>query len=243
MRSESVHALSGAYVVDALDDAERELFEAHLPGCSDCRAEVVGLEEAAALMADAVAAAPPPALRDRVLADIHTVRPLPPQTATAVVPLRRRRARVALAAAAAAVVAAAGIGLAVEQPWRDESSTRTLTAADRVLDASDARRVRLDFEDGSSATVVHSPRQGRAVLVTDDMAAPPPGKTFEVWLQDDAGAMHPAGLMDAPGDHKVLLDGDANAATGVGITVEPDGGSEEPTSDPIALFDLSRAGA
>jgi anti-sigma-K factor RskA len=239
--SESVHALSGAYVVDALDDAEREEFEAHLPGCSDCQAEVAGLREAAALMADDVAQPPPPRLRDQVLADIHTVRQLPPQTESTVVPLRRRRVRVALAAAAAAVVAAAGIGLAVEQPWRDESSTRTLTAADRVLAASDARRVSLDFEDGSSATVVHSPRVGKAVLLTDDMAAPPPGKTFELWLQDDAGAMHPAGLMDTPGDNKVLLDGDANAATGVGITVEPEGGSEEPTSDPIALFDLSEA--
>jgi anti-sigma-K factor RskA len=241
--SESVHALSGAYVVDALDAVERELFEAHLPGCSDCRAEVAGLREAAALMGDAVAAAPPPALRDRVLADIDTVRQLPPPTAADVVPLRRRRVRVALVAAAAAVVAAAGIGIAAEQAWRDESSTRTLTGADRVLEASDARRVRLDLGDGSSATVVHSAREGRAVLLTEGMAAPPPGKTFEVWLQDDAGAMHPAGLMDGPGDHKVLLDGDANAATGVGITVEPDGGSEEPTSDPIALFDLSEADA
>lgn len=242
--SESVHALSGAYVVDALDDAEREEFEAHLPGCSDCQAEVASLREAAALMAEDAVQAPPPQLRDNVLASIHTVRQLPPETTPGtVVPLRRRRSRVALAAAAAAVVAAAGIGLAVEQPWRDESSTRTLTAADRVLAAADARRVSLDFEDGASATVVHSAREGRAVLLTDDMPAPPPGKTFELWLQDGAGAMHPAGLMDTPGDNKVLLDGDASAATGVGITVEPDGGSEQPTSDPIALFDLSEADA
>ena len=38
--TESLHALSGAYVVDALDDDERELFEKHLPGCRDCQAEV-----------------------------------------------------------------------------------------------------------------------------------------------------------------------------------------------------------
>jgi len=27
----------------------------------------------------------------------------------------------------------------------------------------------------------------------------------------------------------------------VGITVEPEGGSDEPTSDPIAIFDFSQA--
>ena len=112
-----------------------------------------------------------------------------------------------------------------------------------VLSDNSSYTAELDFEDGASATVVHSAREGRAVLLTDDMPAPPPGKTFELWLQDGAGAMHPAGLMDTPGDNKVLLDGDASAATGVGITVEPDGGSEEPTSDPIALFDLSEADA
>jgi hypothetical protein len=55
--------------------------------------------------------------------------------------------------------------------------------------------------------------------------------------------MLPAGLMATPGDHKVLLKGDATEATGVGITVEPEGGSPEPTSEPVALFDLNKAKA
>ena len=71
-----LHAHSGAYAVDALDDVERARFERHLAECEDCRAEVQSLREAAALLADDTAAAPPPGLRDRVLADIATVRPL-----------------------------------------------------------------------------------------------------------------------------------------------------------------------
>jgi hypothetical protein len=35
------------------------------------------------------------------------------------------------------------------------------------------------------------------------------------------------------------LDGDASKFTGVGITVEPAGGSPAPTSDPIALIEFS----
>ncbi len=89
----------------------------------------------------------------------------------------------------------------------------------------------------------HSPSEKRAVLVTDDMAAPPPGKAFELWLQDDSGAMVPAGLMKTPGDNKVLLEGDTAGATGVGITVEPEGGSQQPTTEPIALFEFDKGEA
>lgn len=246
--SQSIHALSGAYVVDALDDEERVRFEAHLPHCPDCRAEVAGLREAAALLADDSALAPPPSLRDEVLAAIRTTRPLPPEVPSRheggdnVVPLRRRpgRLRLALAAAAAVVVGAVGVGL-VTHPWTEQ--TTQLSAADRVLAAPDARRISMEFDDGSKATVVRSVKEGRAVLVTQDMAAPPRGKVYELWLQDPSGSMEPAGLMHGRGDHKVLLRGNANDSIGVGITVEPEGGSPEPTSKPVALFDLSKTSA
>ena len=62
--TESLHALSGAYVVDALDDEERATFERHLPGCLDCQREVASLREATALLADDAALTPPPAMRE-----------------------------------------------------------------------------------------------------------------------------------------------------------------------------------
>ncbi len=246
--NESVHTLSGAYVVDALDDDERALFEQHLPGCLDCQREVASLREATALMADEAALTPPPSLRSSVLAGIKTIRPLPPETGVQptsadesahdeakVLPLRPRRRRIAtLLVAAAAVVAV--VGGAVFGPWQD--NTPPLSAVEQVLAASDAQRHSIEFDDGSSATVVRSVNEGRAVLLTRDMAAPPEGKAFEVWLQDDAGAMNPAGMMRTAGDHKLLLEGDAAKATGVGITVEPEAGSEAPTTEPIALFEL-----
>ncbi len=250
----SVHTLSGAYAVDALDDDERELFEQHLPGCRDCQEEVASLREAAALMADDAAMTPPPSLRDSVLSGISMIRPLPPEapapaepqdTSAVVIPLRsRRRFRLAALAAAAAVLAVVGVG-AVFQPWQDRQNppVATQTPAERVLTADDAKKVPLTFEDGSKATVVRSVSEGKAVLLTTDMADPPSGKVFELWLQDDAGAMHPAGLMSPGGNHTIVLKGDAVAATGVGITVEPAGGSPEPTSEPIAIFDFAKAKA
>ena len=48
-----IHALSGAYAVDAVDDIERASFERHLASCPTCRAEVASLRETSALLADA----------------------------------------------------------------------------------------------------------------------------------------------------------------------------------------------
>ena len=42
-------------------------------------------------------------------------------------------------------------------------------------------------------------------------------------------------------DHTLVLEGDATDATGVGITIEPAGGSDVPTDSPIAVFDFSEA--
>jgi anti-sigma-K factor RskA len=242
---DEVHALSGAYAVDALDDDERARFEAHLLRCPDCRAEVDSLREAAGTLA-LDPAEPSADLRDRVLDGIESIRPLPPLTDTGrpdVVQLAtRRRARTAptalLVAAALALVAAVG-GTLWLHPWSGDRPTEPITATERVLDADDAARFTQRFDDGSRATVVVSRSEGRAVILTEDMALAPSGKVYELWLQTPKGTMEPAGLMPDDGDATVLLDGDAAHATGVGITVEPDGGSEQPTSDPIAFFDLA----
>jgi anti-sigma-K factor RskA len=65
------------YALGALDDGERQSFEAHLATCAVCSAEVKELKDVAALLASAVpAVAPPAGLRDRILADARTVRPI-----------------------------------------------------------------------------------------------------------------------------------------------------------------------
>jgi anti-sigma-K factor RskA len=254
-RSGSIHALSGAYVLDALDDAERAAFEEHLPGCHDCEAEVSSLREAAAMLADDAALTPPDSLRTNVLAGIRTVRPLPPEVGASaeqsdgsdepsaeVVPLRRHRFRMATLAAAAVILAILGIA-AVSQPWRDQPGQSQAGVADRVMAADDAKHVQVSFPDGATATVFRSQKIGKAVLVTEKMPAAPDGTVYELWLRNSVGRMVPAGLMKGSGDHKQVLEGNAANANAAAISVEPSGGSKEPTSEPIALFDFDQAGA
>ncbi len=229
-----IHALSGAYAVDAVDDIERASFERHLATCSTCRAEVASLREASALLADAATTSPPPALRDAVLSGITRVRPLPPVTAGG--PVHRRRWCPALVAAV--VLALVGIGGAVWQPWRDDTS-QTLSATDQVLQDPDAQRFTEQLAGGATATIVRSDKVDRAVIVTENMPPPPDGKVYQLWLQTPSRHLNSAGLMP-PGADTVLLEGDAADAVGAGVSLEPAGGSDQPTKV-VALIDFEEA--
>lgn len=81
-----VHALTGAYVCDALDDAERAAFELHLAECEACAQEVAELSETTAVLAMAVAQVPPERLYAAVSAQIEVTRQLAPLVVSPDVP-------------------------------------------------------------------------------------------------------------------------------------------------------------
>jgi anti-sigma-K factor RskA len=235
-----LHSMSGAYAVDALDDLERARFERHLADCPECTAEVASLTEAAGMLALSVDAAPSADLRNRVLGEIATVRPLPPTAPAQEVVARtaRRFPRLVAAAAAAAVLAT---GVSVWHPWQDDPPAQVAVTS-QVMDAPDSRQQSVDVPGGGTATLVHSRTVGKAVLITKDMPAAPANKVYELWLLDAQGVMVPAGLMRGGTAHQtVVLKGNAREATGMGITMEPAGGSESPTTPPVALFDFKRS--
>lgn len=249
-----IHALSGAYAVDALDDDERSEFEQHLAVCPACQAEVASLCEAATLLAETTQVAPSAGLRERVLADIATVRPLPPLvdhgpaqepdsgTVTTLeshreshrAAHRRRRALPFLAAAAAVIALGAG-GVVYTQVGDDGPTSST----EQVLEAGDAQRVTVDLDGGGTATVVRSRELNRAVIETHDMPDAPDGHAFVLWLGHD-GVMTQAGVMPQGSDQEVLLSGDAATATSAAVSIEEAGTSPTtPSDDVVAAFDLS----
>ena len=100
-----IHELTAGYALDALDPAEREVFERHLTGCEQCQEELASFwEVTGALAVAADGPAPNAALRDRILAAARAEQ----QT---VVPLESRRRLSPVLAAVTAVAAAAAIGL------------------------------------------------------------------------------------------------------------------------------------
>lgn len=231
--SGEIHALSGAYAIDALDAAEREAFERHLAACGECRAEVDSLREAAASLADGVSLVPPAHLRDAVLDNIAKVRPLPPVVAA--LPSRSpRRAWLGGALVAAAVVALLVVWI------RPNTPSGTLSAADQVVRAQDVSSVSQRLSSGATVVWYRSEQLNRAAVSIKNLPKAAAGKTYELWLQSPDGIMHPAGLITG-GTTLVALTGSARTAVGAGLTVEHSGGSRSPTLPAVALTSFPSA--
>jgi anti-sigma-K factor RskA len=220
MEDGTVHELTAAYALDALDEDERRAYEEHLPGCARCREELADLSQTAALLAHGTPAATPPAeLRERILAGARrngaTVIPFP------------RRPRLALSVAAAVAAAAAAIAIAIGVQWASVSDDldEARSAVD-VLGDPAARSVPLE---GARGRVVINPER-EAALVVEGVRPAPQGKSYELWVIRD-GTPRRAGLFegDDEGDVVVLeepVDEDATVA----VTLERDGGVDKPTS-------------
>ncbi|MEV0253663.1 anti-sigma factor [Streptomyces sp. NPDC050732] len=246
------HTLTGAYAAHALDDDERAEVEEHLARCDACAQEVRELAETASRLGLAVATAPRAGMRDDVLRRIATVRQDVPRAEPDTAPGRaahrtRRASRWALAACVAAAAACGGTGLWQHQraqEVREEARQTQQQVQQRseelaaVLAAPDAKSRTGRLPDGASGTVVVSAARNRAAFIAADLPDPPRGKVYQLWF-DDGGAMRPAGLMDSGrGTEAMLMDGPVDRATGMGITVEPAGGSDRPTTAPVALMDF-----
>ncbi|MFF0156366.1 anti-sigma factor domain-containing protein [Streptomyces sp. NPDC005263] len=105
-----------------------------------------------------------------------------------------------------------------------------------VLAAPDAKARASTLVGGARGTVVVSAGLDEAVLVVSGMAEPPSGKVYQLWFDDD-GRMRHAGLMDPRrSSQAVSLTGAVDGARAVRITVEPTGGSPEPSSSWVAVL-------
>lgn len=242
MTAHEIHALAGAYAVDALDDLERARFEDHLAVCAECRAEVLSLQDATLLLSELSSVAPPAAMRDKVLADIKKIRPIPP--AVVLIEKRRPRRWTNLVAAAAVLGVLGGSAYVAQDVLGNSSEGATISAAERVVTAPDAEHYNVNFKSGASATVYRSVAENQAALVAREMGAAPAGHVYQLWLLKD-GKMVAAGTMEGGEEHStILLRGSANDATGVGVTVEPErkDGQEAktPSTEPIAEFSFEQ---
>lgn len=212
-----LHTLTGAHVLHATSDTERVAFERHLSGCVPCAQEVRELRETATRLGLAAATAPPPHLRQAVLARIHTE----PRTRRPAVATRL------LATAAAVVLLAVTLSLTAMLVTQRDDVAQARHRGDvlaTVLQADDAR-----FTHGDGVTVVSSRARDRAVLLTD-LPPAPAGHTYQVWVVDTR--YHSAGTLD--GHTMTELTGVATAGH-VAVTVEPAGGSAQPTTRPVAV--------
>jgi hypothetical protein len=243
-----LHILTGAYALNAVDGAERDRFEHHLRRCRPCGNEVRGLAETATSLAMAVAMAPPPRLKARVLTAAAVTRQMPPVTDRRRVPGRLLHGatrmpwipRLATAVAAVSLAVAVALGAVQLSTRHDLDSARAQNQAiAAVLAAPDARIVNQATAAGGTATVVLSRAQQKIIFTTAGLSALPATKVYELWLIGPP-RIRPAGLLPPPSAGKTapVLASGLVAGDKVGVTVEPAGGTSAPTTTPIVLMSL-----
>ena len=213
-----------AYLLGSLQEEEAAKLERHLGDCPECREWLDWLRPAAELVPEAVPRVQPPAeLRERVLAQVRQER----RSVPAAEPTRRRdrlRAgllRPAMGLAGATVIAAGIAGYAIGTGGGDDQQ--------QTIPGPPQGGVIANFERSGEGGVLH----------VAGLSKLGPGEQYQAWVQRD-GQMEPSSLFAARpnGSARAPIPQDLDGADAVLVTIEPRGGSREPTSAPLVELPL-----
>ncbi|MBX7433808.1 anti-sigma factor [Mycobacterium sp. Y57] len=227
-------SLATPYALHALTAAEAAEVDRRIAGAppdvvETFVAEVRAVRETMAVISAATTVEPPAHLRDEILTRL-TTEPVPLRRA----PQGTRWTRLVLAAAAVAAIGLGALGIGVALRPGPAPST-----ADQVFAAPDVRTVSGDLPGGGTATVVFSRERHSGVLVMNNVPPPQQGTVYQMWLVDADGA-HSAGTMgpDSVTPSTTALLPDLGSSESLAFTVEPPGGSAQPTSPVFARLPL-----
>jgi anti-sigma-K factor RskA len=226
-----VHTLSGAYALDALSDQEAADFREHLRGCQACRDEVRELRAAAAQMGSAEALTPPASLRARVLSAAERTPQQPPVVTLASRRARRSRRWLAGVAAAAVLVGGGVIGV---NALNGNDTPGLGPGPTEVFSASDAKVLSVDTSNGGTVRVALSESEGDMAVDTRGLPKVDDDHSYQLWSIQDGVATSVTVLSEDDTGASMPL---PPSGTQVAITVEPHGGSDQPTSEPIVEVD------
>lgn len=224
-----------AFALGALDPGERNDLEHHLEGCAECRAELAWLEPArAVLSADLEQIAPSPGLRARVMAEVDAdiaAQGNRPDPAARLDRRRQHRRRwfadafrpVAIGAVAVALVVGVVVGIALNGdespsgPPRQVVTGQTTNGANAVMVASD----------------------GTGTLKMTGLKRPDDGQVYQAWIQRGQSVIPTDSLFlpDRHGSATASIPDLGGVAT-VMVSVEPKGGSRQPTTAPVITVSM-----
>ena len=247
MDNRSFDDLKEAYVLGALPQDERATVEAYLALHPEHQAEVEDLMGVASLLALSTPEHDPPAdLRRRVM-NVVEAESTQPRAA-------RRQAsswlgrfaglrNVALGAAALLVVGLLSWNVLLQGTMQDlRGQVEEARTADQAQEnqAQEPREIELGgawAEQGARAEVT-ALKDDRAILVVEDMPTIPEDRTGQVWVIHD-DVPEPSGLLEPSGNMAATaITTPLGGADAVAVTIEPAGGSDEPTTDPVLIKEL-----
>lgn len=242
---------SGSYVLNGLTADEAAAFEAHIAQSDATRYEVTELRDTAVLLGLAVdPVAPPASLKASIMNQLDAtpqLEPAPTLASFAGAAERKARARwmtrpiTALASAAAVIALLVGGGVVATTITQNTERQAQADQLAAINAAGDVQRAVVDLDAGS-ATLVWSNELASSALIVDGLAPLPADRVYELWYIGESGP-RPAGTFTAPesGETWRVLEGEMHSGDVVGVTIEPRGGSEQPTTDPIIVIESVQA--
>lgn len=252
MNCDDVEPLLGAYALDALPAGDAAAVRAHLETCEEHAAKARELRAIALRIAETPERiAVPAALRSRVLDAIAATPQETPRAAPAPARIDARargdggagriqwrpsnvrffpnRQFAAMAAALALVIGGLLAWNIVLQ--RRDNGTDAGEFATRITSVAP-----LQSSGGAGGgTVLYFAGERKAVILGERMPALDSGKAYQLWAVGQDATPRSLGLMraDASGRMVAVVSYAAAAGEQLAVTVEPAGGSAQPTSPPI----------
>jgi anti-sigma-K factor RskA len=255
---DEIVALVPAYAIGATDPEETLLVEKHLADCPEAVAELSAYSEITeALLATSPVIAPPADLGARIVAasrgssvPAQIIRPdftLPPKTSD----LRRWVWLVGTMTAAVAVLLIAANVVWISElravRQREDRLLRLLEEQNlnvASIGSGEARVAVLTSTAGQTdliGTLVWNVEEQNALLYVSNLPDIPADRVYQLWLL--AGDLRISGgvfRVDTGGMGWLRFQPDVaiENVQALGITAEPEGGSEAPTSDPILIGEI-----
>jgi anti-sigma-K factor RskA len=227
--------LKDAYVLGALPEEERREFEEYLASHPERQAEIEDLRAVAGLLAlSPHELEPPPELRRRIMdmVEAEAVRPSPSRRSwlSRIGELLSAR-NLALGAAALLVIGLFSWNMVLQGEMQDlQGRIQGMQAAEE-----DGRTVALEGSGAARQARVEVMilEDHRAVLMAEDMPPVPEDKTFQIWVIED-DVPQPSGIFEIRDDRvAVVVEHRVDGADAIAVTVEPEGGSPQPTTEPM----------
>ena len=239
---EQVAELAGVYVLGALTATEADSVRRHVATCPDQHAEIVELGGVLPALAAAIEPRPAPAsLKRRVMADWRTAHSQPRGH------LLSRWAGWSTAAAVVLIVAVVGVWAlgAWSETQRMQQRANDMSDAIAAMSSPESDVAMLHGMDGTAdaSGFAAFPSSGGGYVVIVGLQPPPTGMTYQAWYMG-GGHAQSAGMASV-GDDGYLLLSDMQPMDGmdtVAVTMEPDGGSPEPTGEPVVMGTLGDHG-
>lgn len=222
-----IRSLIAAYALGSVPEDEIPAIRAHILSCEECFEETESFAAVSMTLTEVVEPVElPNGFAERVLAEIHeeTARKDEPKRNWASISAKR------LLLAGAVTIVIALLALTTSSYLGSLSRQREYQ---RVIAAliHDPNAFSLTGPGGAEA-VLASTAEG-SVLVAVDLGEAPAGRDYQLWLMED-GTPVPAETFDVSDSVVIVeLSREISGFDGAAVTVEPEGGSEQPTTEPV----------